>query len=486
MNVGTFFAGLGRAGVSLVSGAASVTRNILVGASNILPDAGVLGGIGDVVGNVFSPGTPFSDDGAGTSVFSPEFYKVGGGLTRGLSWGGRAAGVSAPAVKAVEPIPIVATPKTEAATAPATKVVEAPTLEDFSGSAFDFEGLSLKPKAAPAAPATGTVATEVATVPATASETSMLNIERMSRDPGFMRRLNSSNVSVRAEALKEYADGYLVDINSADYLDPGQQQSYSFGIRQAISALDEAVSKNVDGSNISGVEAAATDLQRAIETTVIPTRYAGQKDFFPTATRSRAELDAGLSSFRTRFGASGEASLSSGIPKGYSKIVNRTTKQASDLLAKADGYFAEGNDFFEKGAYARADAAFRAGISLITEADQLYSDLLDSSYTSGFTKFDFRGNELGTDWDKVTGIGALLLPVATTTLQLYYTDKTSKDLRKYESREAEKQREWTEEQNALTRESQERMAEIEASAVRSPTSVGASAGVSLGGAFTAR
>lgn len=421
----------------------STIRNTLVVASNILPDGGLFGSIGDSVGNAFSVGKPFASGSgsAGGSVldlFKPDSswdpvagldfssaFDLAPSASPGASGGEPAEPVELSGTKRVEP---GAGAKKSAAEVAAEDPSALPTSMDLIGMPkpndlyrFDaFEVGSAEREAAVTKAANDLQRLGLAGLPDNASAPSVAKSQEA------LAQLSSSLATL--EAAK--ASGDVVAVNAA----VSNMESAIYNYQRASGGVDKDTQLTIATFNQAAKKVNQSDLAGAAPLT-------GDKvKNLPAARRYNRQLVAVKSAYEDLSERIQIATEDGGaIPIELSLEVQEFNQQVDGLL-------------------------------------KTRSDLAGMTYRDGWRRFNVLTNEdMGVDLDNLAMWAQLLTPVALAGLQYYAQERADDKNAKYLAEEKEKDRQFEREMQENRLQADMAIAGMNAAAAgASPGAVGAS------------
>lgn len=432
-------AGIGYAGNFV----GSVIRNTLVVASNILPDAGVFGSLGDNIGNALSAGSPFSGGGSGGSVlnlFSSD--RTTWSPVANLDWAsGRTTAGVAPAVDlsgtetSLAPDVGGAAPAVGETAAPAAPTVE-PAKPSATPGQISAAALVATPQPKPLSSFAGHERGSDGRISAVTTRAAEL------RQSGFsLLGENASENSVAA-----FQDG-MVQLGEA-------QKSYEKAVELGDPTLRNSA---IDGmeSAIAAIERASGKVDPATATLAATWNQTGK-------TINTELLDAGpLAGDKVR-----------NLPevRRYNSKVNRVEQTRQYLEPRVADAVKNGTVTPDLVLEVQAFNQMVTGL----ESDRVA--LGSMTYRDGWTRKNIlTGEDAGVDLDHLATWAQILTPVALAGLQYYAQGKADKKNAKYLSSEKEKDRQFEREMSRERLDAQLQIAGIEAeasAAARAP--VGAS------------
>jgi hypothetical protein len=403
-----FLGGLGTAFSSVVNFSSSLVRNTLVTVSNILPDGGLIGGLGDAIGNTvrIGGGTPFSGGASGGSFITPFTSQARSSDHTLFSNVDFFEGWFKPAA-AAQPgeANTVKLESAQATQAPATQ--ESPLVADTpvpgAGGADEMQ-LDLGGAAGQAAPPpvqTTQVRWKAAPVP------SSLGPQEAGR-----------NLVDQWHQMEMQTAGMALDSSKRTELNQLQSGLRST-VRQVEGALESGgvVSETQIRDLNVGVIAASTALNS-------PSLEVAQASF----NLSRAQMDSKkLQPFSTSIKTRPE----------YQSFNAEVSELTAEMESISDQIVQE------NGVYVIPQQLRPQVESLAARANDLKSrqaQLEGGTYTQGFTRYDARGNSLGADAANIAVWAQVLTPFALAGLQYSWQSKIDKKNRRYLDAKEERER----------------------------------------------
>jgi len=460
-------------GIDLSASIGSAFRNTAVTLSNFLPDAGVLGGFGDVVGNVMSPGAPFAEGHSGGNIFfgydnaaSTHWYNDPGFVYSDSSGDFHPLGLAEPGSAA----PGDAAPGDAAPRSARTKSKSKPGSTDSAtgryGTNFSLVERVKLPVGAEATPA-GTA------LGASAAPVTPVDLKI---DP---------SAGVSAETLQAGLDKWETFSSSlpAESRVGDVYTSMETGVRGIETSLSELRIKAESG----GGPVQPNDLMPLIES------FNDIVSGAPALSTPAAPAAPAVDPLLTEMVGTLEGQISTGLAT-YNDLTGKLVHgSASDTL---------GTNMLVSGAVQKVELGRRLiaagkiedGLSMLMSAQtdialagSTMSGILSEEVTVGGRRKTKDGNDLGIDWKLAGGLAGPALTALVTLAGYYIAKESDESAREWTEDENRIQREWQSRENEANRENalaREKLA-VEAGK-KDVKPVGGSAPVSIGGAFASK
>ena len=421
--------------------AGSAIRNTLTFASNVLPDAGVLGDVGDWAGNAltFGSGPVYSGGGSGGSFLTP-------------------LGIG-PQVGAAQFIMPKFSPFAGASESLVSKVDSGPTAESPSSVVPSTGGK-------PTVPSGGSAPAGVSPPPSAAFDTAYEALHAATTAPKWNAldtRVEGITDADRARAVAGHVRNAAIQGNAME----GTVSSQITGILGSayldeLSLLEtQANTGKIDASLLRQYETKAASVDRLLGNPSKDAILGGiHRDSVLQVSSALKPIDVSV----------GEAVAKDPLVQQF----NSDVKQYNERLQVVEALVRANGGEFSQEALAHLSILYAAGGAL---ADQQLA-LRSKTYRDGWSRMSYDGTELGVDLEYVGQWVQWLTPFALAGIQYAWQSSVDDKNRKWQEKVRAEDREFEERMMSMRLSAEERIAGIRAEG-SSPAAVGASSGVTI-------